>query len=220
MLNELKKLYDESPDKVSFTNEMKAFLHDLSPMKHNPVDLVKWIHVDQVQANDYNPNSVAKNEMRLLYTSVSHDGYTQPIVTIFDEALKKYIIVDGFHRFSILKNNKDIYDMNNGLLPVVVLDKNINDRMASTIRHNRARGKHNVTGMSNIVFNMLMNGWKDEDILKELGMEGEELIRLKHITGYSKLYENHDYGPAWKTDKIIKLEKQYIDEHPEDPGLI
>jgi len=172
------------------------------------VDRVRWIPVDQVQANDYNPNSVASTEMGLLYTSIKHDGYTQPVVTIYDADQDKYIIVDGFHRSHVMKSNPDIRDSCNGYLPVVVIDKDINDRMASTVRHNRARGKHSVGGMSHLVFSMLDNGWSDEDICNELYMEPEELLRLKHITGFSKLFEDHDYRRAWKTRKQILLEKK------------
>lgn len=180
-------------------------------LNHNPINNVLWVHMDEIQANDYNPNSVAKTELKLLYTSIKHDGYTQPIVTIRDEELKKYIIIDGFHRYFTMKMNKDLQEINDCMLPIVVLKKDINDRMASTIRHNRARGKHSVDGMSNVVFNMLDNGWNDEDILTELGMEMEELIKLKHITGFSKLFEDVEYQKAWKTKKQIQVEKGYKD---------
>lgn len=178
-------------------------------MKKQPIDNVLRVPIENVQANDYNPNSVATQEMRLLYTSILHDGYTQPVVTIWDEELKKYIIVDGFHRFTVMKTNKDIYDLNDGLLPIVVIDKSINDRMASTVRHNRARGKHSVDGMADMVFKMLENGWSDSDICHELGLEAEELIRLKHITGFSKLFRDVEYNKAWETREQIKLRKQY-----------
>ena len=174
----------------------------------DPIDSVKRVPLDKVQANDYNPNSVAAIEMGLLYKSIKHDGYTQPVVTIYDEKLDKYIIVDGFHRYYVMKNFKDIYDRNNGLLPIVVIEKDINDRMASTIRHNRARGKHSVSGMSNMVFKMLENGWKDSDICNELGMEAEELLKLKHITGFSKLFKDIEYKKAWETKQQILLRKQ------------
>ena len=160
-----------------------------------------------VQANDYNPNSVAKKELNLLYNSIKFDGYTQPIVTIFDDVLKKYIIVDGFHRYFVLKNNSDLQERTGGRLPIVVIDKDINDRMASTIRHNRARGKHSIFGMSNIVFNMLDNGWKDEDICNKLGMEAEELLKLKHLTGFSKLFQDIEYKKSWQSKQQIELLK-------------
>ncbi len=141
---------------------------------------------------------------QLLYTSINHDGYTQPVVTIWDESIQKYVIVDGFHRYSTMRQNKDIREKNLGLLPIVVIDKEINDRMASTVRHNRARGKHSISGMSSMVFSMLENGWKDSEICNELGMEPEELLRLKHLTGFSKLFENTEYKKAWETKAQIK----------------
>lgn len=181
----------------------------MANLDKHPINKMKWVPIEQVQANDYNPNSVARVEMKLLYTSIKHDGYTQPIVTIYDEEIDKYIIVDGFHRYFTCKTNKDISESTNGCVPIVVIEKDINDRMASTVRHNRARGKHSVNGMANMVFSMLENGWGDVDICNELGMEAEELIRLKHLTGYSKLYKDKVISQAWETPDQIKLRKKY-----------
>tara|TARA_R110000823_G_scaffold18278_2_gene57225 strand:+ start:700 stop:1284 length:585 start_codon:yes stop_codon:yes gene_type:complete len=174
---------------------------------NHPVSNVIWVDVEDVEANDYNPNSVASQEMGLLHTSIKHDGYTQPIVTVWDKEKNKYIIVDGFHRYFIGKNNKDINDSTGGKVPIVVLKKDINDRMAATIRHNRARGSHSVKGMSSMVFALLENGWSDVDICNHLGMEADELLRLKHITGFSKLFENSEYNKAWMTKHQILLKK-------------
>lgn len=218
-MKDLKKLIksklESSKDKTAFLNEIKEFLHELSPVSSQPVDLVRWVPIEQVQPNDYNPNSVARTEMKLLHTSISHDGYTQPIVTIYDEKLKKYIIVDGFHRYYVCLNNKDIYDRNLGLVPVTVIVKDINDRMASTVRHNRARGKHSISGMSSMVFEMLDKGWPDEKICNELGMEPEELLKLKHITGFSKLFKDTEYSRMWVTKHQILLQKQFENEKQE-----
>jgi ParB-like chromosome segregation protein Spo0J len=175
--------------------------------KNHPINDVKWVSIDKVQPNDYNPNQVAEIEMQLLYISIKHDGYTQPIVTIYDKQKDKYIIVDGFHRYFVMKHYKDIYESTNGYLPIVIIDKDINNRMASTVRHNRARGKHNIQGMSNLVFNMLENGWSDAEICNEIGMEAEELLRLKHITGFSKLFKDVEYNKAWQTKRMIKIKK-------------
>lgn len=214
LFTQLKAEYEKSVNKTQFLNELKDWLYrELSVVKQ-PIDNVQWVPIDKVEPNDYNPNSVAKVEMGLLYTSISHDGYTQPIVTIYDPEKDKYVIVDGFHRYFTCKNNKDIYERNQGRLPIVVIEKDINDRMASTVRHNRARGKHSVAGMSSMVFKMLDNGWKDEDICKELGMEPEELIRLKHITGFSKLFKDSEYKRSWETKKQILLKKEYKAELP------
>tara|TARA_Y100000004_G_scaffold72238_2_gene81179 strand:+ start:1403 stop:1966 length:564 start_codon:yes stop_codon:yes gene_type:complete len=180
----------------------------------HPIHNVQWVHIDQVKANNYNPNSVAKNEMNLLYTSIKQDGYTQPVVTFYDSKLEKYIIVDGFHRYSIMKMYKDIYETTDGKLPIVVIKKDISERMASTIRHNRARGKHSIDGMSNIVFNMLDKGIDDKTICQNLGLEPEELIRLKHITGFSKLFKDTKYSKAWETRRQLELRREY--ENRED----
>ena len=180
--------------------------------QNHPVSNVKWVKVEKVEPNDYNPNSVAGQEMKLLYTSIKHDGYTQPIVTIYDEEKDKYVIVDGFHRYFTCKNNKDIQEATDGCVPVVVIEKDINDRMASTVRHNRARGRHSIDGMSNMVFSLLDNGWADEDICNHLGMEPDELLRLKHITGFSKLFEDIEYSQAWESRHQILLRKKMQDE--------
>lgn len=206
----------DTREKIAKIEEIRALLHKLSPKNNQPVNLVRWVPIEKVHANDYNPNSVAKNEMRLLYVSISHDGYTQPVVTVYDEAKDQYVIVDGFHRYTTMRLNQDIYDLNYGLLPVVVIEKSINDRMASTVRHNRARGKHSVSGMANMVFQMLDNGWKDDAICAELGVEPDELVRLKHVTGFSKLFENTEYRLAWETKRQIELRKQYEKDNHEN----
>jgi ParB-like chromosome segregation protein Spo0J len=172
--------------------------------EHNPVSNVRWVPIEKVHANDYNPNSVALNELRLLYVSIRHDGYTMPIVTVHDPKRDRYIIVDGFHRYMIMKRYRDIYELNQGHIPVVVIDKDVNDRMASTIRHNRARGKHAIAGMSQLIFEMLANGWTDARVCDELGLEKEEFIRLKHITGYAKFFEHGKYSQARMTTKQIE----------------
>lgn len=175
-----------------------------------PINRVEWIPIDKIVANDYNPNSVASQEMRLLYVSVKHDGYTQPVVTIYDKDHDRYVIVDGFHRYSIMKRYKDIYDSCEGCLPCVVLqNKTIDDRMASTIRHNRARGKHSVAGMSNVVVSMLANGRSDVEVCNEIGLEPEELVRLKHITGFSKLYEGRGYNRSRISEAQVKQKLAY-----------
>lgn len=217
ILEQLKEYIANSDDSLTAIEEIRELLFSISPLKKQPVDRVKWVSIDLVEPNDYNPNSVARVEMKLLYTSIKHDGYTQPIVTIFDEKKGKYTIVDGFHRYFTCKNNADIMERNLGRLPIVVIDKDINDRMASTVRHNRARGKHSIKGMSAMVFNMLENGWGDADICNELGMETEELVKLKHITGFSKLFKNVEYSMAWKEKNQIKLEKKFKEERGMDP---
>jgi len=190
----------EFKEKNRILNDILGIIHKISDIPH-PVGCVQWVPVEDVQANDYNPNSVAPIEMGLLYTSISKDGYTQPTVVIWDEEVKKYIIIDGFHRYFVMKSSPDIYAQTQGLFPVVVLEKDINERMAATVRHNRARGTHSVKGMSSMVFEMLKNGKSDVEICNELGMQPEELVKLKHITGYSKLYSNVEYNRSWVFNK-------------------
>ena len=213
-MDDIKKLLEglSDIDKIKKIEDIREALHDLCPLKEQPVDRVRWVDINKVTANDYNPNSVATVEMKLLHTSIHHDGYTQPVVTVYDKESDKYVIIDGFHRYLTCKTYDDIKERNKGLLPIVVLNKDINDRMASTVRHNRARGKHSISGMSNIVFEMLDNGWEDHDICEELGMEAEELLRLKHITGFSKLFSNTEYKKAWESRKQLQVKKKYYED--------
>lgn len=199
----IKQEFDKSSDKIGFLNELKDYLHKISPETENPVDRVIWVKKEEVMANNYNPNSVAEKEMRLLYTSVKEDGYTQPIVTIYDESLKKYVIVDGFHRNLILRKYKDIDERCSGYLPIVVIDKNIDQRMASTVRHNRARGSHSVDGMVNILFTMMKDGVSEREICEKLGLEQKELVKMKYITGFAKVFKDYEYSKA--IDKIVDI---------------
>jgi ParB-like chromosome segregation protein Spo0J len=205
-------------ERASAANELRRALHAATPQCKEPVGCVLWVPLEQVTPNDYNPNSVARIEMGLLYTSIRHDGYTQPCVTVWDDEAQKYCIVDGFHRYYTMKTRRDIYERCGGLLPIVVIEKDVNDRMAATVRHNRARGKHSVDGMANMVFSMLDNGWSDADICNELGMSAEELLRLKHITGFSKLFEDVEYRRAWVTDRQVKIQQEWKKDESESEG--
>jgi ParB-like chromosome segregation protein Spo0J len=164
---------------------------------NSPVYNVLRVHVDKVQANDYNPNAVAPPEMELLETSIWEDGYTMPIVCYYDNENDKYIVVDGFHRYSILKSSKRIFDREQGYLPVSVIEKDLSDRMASTIRHNRARGSHNIELMSVIVAELVEMGKGDAWICKHIGMSKDELLRLKQITGLAALFEHKSFSDSW-----------------------
>lgn len=173
----------------------------------SPVYKVIGVPIEKVKANDYNPNSVAPPEMELLETSIWEDGYTQPVVTVYDKENDIYIVVDGFHRYLTLKNSKRIYDREKGILPVVVLDKEISDRMASTIRHNRARGSHNIELMSTIVAELVEMGKGDHWICKHIGMSPDELLRLKQITGLASLFQNKDFSDSWEAEEGYELEE-------------
>jgi ParB-like chromosome segregation protein Spo0J len=213
----LQREFNSATDKVQFINDLREYIHRaLSPIGTQPIDYVRWIPIDMVQPNDYNPNSVAKVEMSLLYKSIKHDGYTQPVVAIHDPTINKYVIVDGFHRYFTCKVNADINERNQGYLPVVVIEKDINERMAATVRHNRARGEHSVSGMSNMVFKMLENGWEDHAICNHLGMEAEELLKLKHVTGFSKLFQDREYQKSWEAKRQIQIRKEWEANNPSD----
>ena len=166
----------------------------------SPVYKVLSVPIKKVKANDYNPNKVAPPEMELLETSIWEDGYTQPIVTYYDEDNDIYIVVDGFHRYLVLKSSKRIFLREKGMLPIVVIDKSIGNRMASTIRHNRARGVHNVELMSTIVSELVEMGKGDRWICKHIGMSVDELLRLKQITGVAALFANRDFSESWDVD--------------------
>lgn len=164
-------------------------------VSQHPINSVLWVSAGLVQANDYNPNSVAKPEMELLRRSIEADGYTQPIVTWFHDGI--YEVVDGFHRHLVGK------EMGLTHLPVVVVNADSsdrNDRIASTIRHNRARGKHKISSMSDIVVELSRRNWSDEKIAKELGMDADEVLRLKQISGLADLFDKEDFSEAWEPE--------------------
>ena len=164
----------------------------------SPVYGIKPVPIDKIQANTYNPNHVAPPEMKLLYESIKNDGYTMPIVCYYLEDEDKYEIVDGYHRYTVMLTHKDIYEREQGLLPVSVIDKPISDRMASTIRHNRARGEHSIELMTNIVAELSKSGMSDAWILKNIGMDAEELLRLKQLSGLQELFKDKDFSKSWE----------------------
>lgn len=164
----------------------------------SPVYNIVAVPIEKIKANTYNPNSVAPPEMKLLYESIKADGYTMPIVCYYDDTEDNYIIVDGFHRYRVMLEHEDIYEREGGMMPVSVINKSIDQRMASTIRHNRARGSHNVELMSNIVKELHELGRSDAWISKHLGMDRDEILRLKQITGLSALFKDVKFGKAWR----------------------
>jgi ParB-like chromosome segregation protein Spo0J len=189
-------------EKVDIINEIKLMLHNVSPFSTEPVDCVLWVKNDSVKANDYNPNSVAPPEMELLRLSIANDGYTQPIVSMDNEDGTREVI-DGFHRNRVGKECADIQSRVHGYLPVVTIresQKGQNDRVASTIRHNRARGKHKVESMSDIVVDLKRRNWSDEKISKELGMDRDEVLRLTQISGLIEMFQDKDFSMAWEPE--------------------
>lgn len=166
----------------------------------SPVYNVKAVPLDKIRANSYNPNSVAPPEMALLETSIWEDGYTMPVVCYYLPDVDMYEIVDGFHRYTTLKTSQRIFEREGGMLPVVVIDKDESNRMASTIRHNRARGSHSIDLMSNIVAELVASGMSDAWILKHVGMDKDELLRLKQITGLADLFRDRAFTEAFNSN--------------------
>lgn len=182
----------------------------------SPVYNVLAIPLEKVVPNTYNPNAVAPPEMRLLYESIKEDGYTMPVVCYHDKEKDQYVIVDGFHRYRVMLEHPDIYARERGMLPVSVIDKPLDHRMASTIRHNRARGSHNVDLMSNIVTELHELGRSDNWICQHLGMDKDELLRLKQITGLAALFKDVKFSRAWEPVEIPPKDQEKELPFPEE----
>lgn len=202
-LSEIVELLDSMSmdEKIDSINYIKKELHHCSPFKNEPVDCVIWEKAENIGANDYNPNKVAPPEMKLLTQSILEDGYTQPIVSFKKE--NGVEVVDGFHRNIVGKENEDVKKRIFGYLPIVNINEGKqgkSDRIASTIRHNRARGTHNVELMSTIVAELVEMGKGDPWICKHIGMSADELLRLKQITGVAALFKNRDFSESWEAD--------------------
>lgn len=196
--NDLSALDDES--RMDAINAIRLALREYSPLKREPVDCVLWVRADQLHANDYNPNSVAPPEMRLLQLSIMSDGYTQPIVAWPDDE-GSFEVVDGFHRNRIGREVGAVKKRVMGRLPIAVINAERSgkeDRIAATIRHNRARGRHQVDAMADIVLDLARRNWNDAKIARELGMEPDEVLRLKQITGLAELFAEREFSEAWE----------------------
>lgn len=200
---------------VDYINLIRYELHLLSPFKNEPIDYVKWELSDNVVANDYNPNKVAPPEMELLELSIINDGYTQPIVTWANPEKCKTEVIDGFHRNRVGKESKIVSKRVNGYLPIVDIRKeqqDKNDRIASTIRHNRARGKHQVDAMSEIVIELKNRNWSNQRIAKQLGMDEEEVLRLCQISGLEHLFSDSDFSKAWESSDTYYEYEEITDD--------
>lgn len=203
ILESIKTLNTDS--KISVMNAIKIKMHDISPFKSEPVDCVLWVKNETVRANDYNPNSVAPPEMELLRLSISSDGYTQPIVSMLENDLSTREVIDGFHRNRVGKECEEIQKRVHGYLPVVTINEDrtkINDRVASTIRHNRARGKHKIDAMSDIVIDLKKRNWSDSKIAKNLGMDADEVLRLCQIGGLAELFSDKEFSKSWEAENF------------------
>lgn len=206
-------------ERVEAINAARELLHSISPFKDEPIDFVKWVKTDSVHANDYNPNSVAPPEMKLLEHSIEHDGFTQPVVG-WPDANGSYEVIDGFHRTSVAKRSELVISRLHGYMPIVsIQDVNSerNDRIASTIRHNRARGKHKVESMSDIVVELKKRNWSDTRIGRELGMDEDEVLRLCQVSGLVEVFADEEFSQAWEAaiwtnDDLVNLEESDINE--------
>lgn len=202
---------------VEAINEVKIALHDVSPLKSEPVDCVLWVQSEWIVANDYNPNAVAPPEMKLLEHSISEDGFTQPIVAWRNEGM--FEVVDGFHRTRVGKESPVIRERIMSYLPITVvnlsrLDRG--DRIAATIRHNRARGKHRIDAMSEIVVELKRRNWSDIKIGKELGMDPDEVLRLSQISGLAEMFNDKEFSEAWEANQIDERDTlELSEESPE-----
>ena len=196
-------------EKVETINQIKLALREHSPFKREPVDCVIWVPTDKVVANNYNPNSVAPPEMVLLETSILQDGYTQPIVGYSRENVIE--VVDGFHRNRVGKESKEVRERIHSHLPVTIINQereDLGDRMVSTIRHNRARGKHNVDSMSDIVVELKKRNWSESKISKNLGMEVDEILRLCQISGLTEMFKDAEFSQAWDVAENLNAEAE------------
>ena len=183
-------------EKIKAINEFRMAIHSVSPFRDEPVDCVLWIKNKHISPNDYNPNNVAPPEKRLLLKSIEADGFTQPIV-VTQSSPEEYEIVDGFHRHELGKGKASLKSRLKGYLPITCLEGDRHDRMAATIRHNRARGRHQIHAMSEIVRELALLGWEDAKIGNELGMDEDEVLRLKQINGLQELFASRRFSKAW-----------------------
>jgi len=216
--SEARKLFElirhlSDAEKIDTINQVKIALHEVSPFKAEPVDCVLWVESVAVGSNDYNPNKVAPPEMELLRISISEDGYTQPIVAFNEGGV--YEVVDGFHRHRVGKECPDVQSRVKGYLPIVSINDDRTDkgdRIASTIRHNRARGKHMVSAMSDIVLDLKRRNWSDIKISRELGMDSDEVLRLTQITGLAEMFRDQEFSEAWVVEGYEEATEEIIQE--------
>lgn len=192
------EMLDED-QRIATINALRTVLHERSPFAEEPVDLVLWVKAENVESNNYNPNVVAPPEMKLLEISIDQDGYTQPIVSYPENG--RYTVVDGFHRHRVGKESKKVQRRVKGYLPLTLIRperESYEDRIAATIRHNRARGKHQIQAMSEIVQELARRNWTDAKIARELGMDADEVLRLKQISGLAEMFADREFSEAWE----------------------
>ncbi len=209
ILNHLNELSED--ERIKQENQIKLFLHEYSSFKNEPVDCVIWVKNEIVKANDYNPNTVAPPEMELLKISINADGYTQPIVSFKEES--EIIVVDGFHISRVGKEDEEIKKRVKGYLPITLIresQEGKDNRIAATVRHNRARGKHRVEGMSDIVLELKRRNWSDAKISKNLGMDPDEVLRLYQITGLRDIFKDDEFSKSWDVDILEDIDEEIL----------
>lgn len=225
MTKQIKKMITEAlkdqdlKNQVDIINDLRKHIHNLSPFKNEPVDFVEWVYNENVVSNDYNPNKVAPPEMQLLELSIINDGYTQPIVTWVNPEKEKVEVIDGFHRNRVGKESEIVRKKVNGYLPVVGIRKeqqDKNDRIASTIRHNRARGKHQINAMSEIVIELKNRNWANKRIAKQLGMDEEEVLRLCQVSGLEHLFSDDDFSKSWESSDYLDNDYEILTDNVEE----
>lgn len=197
LITEIEKLSED--EKIATLNQIKLALHKISPLNKEPIDCVLWVKNNEVKANNYNPNRVAPPEFKLLKHSIEQDGYTQPVVTFKEDTI--YTVIDGYHRTRVGKEDPTIKKRVLGYLPITIVNShstNLKNRMAATIRHNRARGVHGIDPMVDIVRELCKQGWDAEKIAKELGMDSDEVLRFLQCVGLPELFKDHEYSLAWE----------------------
>jgi ParB-like chromosome segregation protein Spo0J len=219
VFNDLSVLGEDA--RVAAINAIRLELHRWSPFSGEPVDCVLWVPSNEVRANDYNPNTVAPPEMKLLEHSITEDGFTQPIVAWHTG--EGYEVVDGFHRNRVGRESPAVRRRVRGYLPLSIINTarhDRGDRIAATIRHNRARGKHRVQGMSDIVIELKRRNWSDEKIGRDLGMDPDEVLRLTQITGLAEMFADKQFSEAWEAEEVAKINEEDtldpMEEHPEE----
>lgn len=197
--------------KVQAINELRLKIHSISPFKNEPVDLVQWVKTEELSANSYNPNHVGNVELDLLKLSIDSNGYTQPVVVMKEKGF--FETVDGAHRGIVAKTYQPVRERLFGYAPIVQINpdmESLEDRMAATVRHNRARGKHNVESMSDIVMHLKKRNWNDAKIAKHLGMDADEVLRLCQVTGLAELFKDREFSEAWEAELEPIVTEQII----------
>ncbi|MEQ3696120.1 MAG: ParB N-terminal domain-containing protein [Pseudomonadales bacterium] len=195
------KLLHSSPelslkDRVEIFNLLSVLAASIVEFKH-PALNVQLVRTNTLEDNDYNPNVVSPPEYRLLTHSIREDGITMPLVVAKSQGQKPYVVVDGYHRAQIIKFDKEVNKSLADHIPVVILAKPLDKRISSSVRHNMARGSHQVKLTAKLILRLKELNWTNDEIGKELGMDSDEVLRMQQITGLAEAFKNDDFSTAW-----------------------